>query len=87
MSNMLDKSANGCTSVRKTRFSPVLGSIVSASRGADCTQRLDDAFRRCRARVHSLEISAQVSEFVYQVQLVGPIDKIRGDPDLSPSHY
>jgi hypothetical protein len=51
----------------------------SVSRSADFTKSVGDMLWRFRARIHPLQIGLQLPKVVDQVELVGPIDKIRGD--------
>jgi len=57
----------------------LFGMKSSASRGADFTESFGDTLRRRRTRIHPLQIGAQLRKVVDQVELVGPIDKVRGD--------
>ena len=53
---------------------------VRLFRGADFTRSFGGyTLWRRRARIHPLSIGAQLRKVVDQVELVGPIDKIRGD--------
>jgi hypothetical protein len=58
--------------------------VMAQLSSADFTKSFGDTLWRFGARIHPLKVSLLLRKVVDQVELVGPIDKIRGDAIQRP---